>query len=624
MRKHWFRTVCIILVLVVTAYYLLPMVARHQYVVCNIEVFDENNEKIYEVNREEYRIGSEEFGKEFDNLLQEASVNDTIEARVPLPDRLLRHIEADIDFLEDQLVRAHIVEKESRSALPSWFGDKQLKLGLDLQGGTHLVFEVETEGLTDDQIDSATRGALEVIRNRIDEFGVAEPIIQRIGENRILVQLPGMRDPERAKELIGKTAILEFKLVAKNEDIQHAVATLDEYLKNNYEKFAFLHEAEAEEASAVEEALLETEKEADTTALDIEKQSRDKLFSSLISVYGSEFVVTPENIGVVRTLLSLPEIQEALPSGIEIVFGNVDPQNPYGARPIYFLYDKAELTGAMLENADVRIGQGMDPQTANKPYVSLKFNNEGARIFSNVTGQHVNERLAIVLDNVVYSAPVIQQKIRGGEAQITGNFTMEEARDLAIVLKAGNLPVPVNIIEERTVGPSLGSDSIQAGFRAGIIGLLIVVIFMAIYYKLSGLIADLALICNIFIILAVLTMLNATLTLPGIAGMILTIGMAVDANVLIFERIREELRTKKTVRTAIDNGYKNAIITIIDANVTTLITAIVLYQFGTGPIRGFAVTLSIGILASMFTAIILTRAIFDSITKRKALQKLSI
>lgn len=624
MRKHWFRTVCIILVLVVTAYYLLPMVARHQYVVCNIEVFDENNEKIYEVNREEYRIGSEEFGKEFDNLLQEARVNDTIEARVPLPDRLLRNIEADIDFLEDQLVRAHIVEKESRSALPSWFGDKQLKLGLDLQGGTHLVFEVETEGLTDDQIDSATRGALEVIRNRIDEFGVAEPIIQRVGENRILVQLPGMRDPERAKELIGKTAILEFKLVAKNEDIQHAVATLDEYLKSNYEKFAFLHEAEAEEASAVEEALLETEEEADTTALGIEGQSRDKLFSSLISVYGSEFVVTPENIGVVRTLLSLPEIQEALPSGIEIVFGNVDPQNPYGARPIYFLYDKAELTGAMLESADVRIGQGMDPQTANKPYVSLKFNNEGARIFSNVTGQHVNERLAIVLDNVVYSAPVIQQKIRGGEAQITGNFTMEEARDLTIVLKAGNLPVPVNIIEERTVGPSLGSDSIQAGFRAGIIGLLIVVIFMAIYYKLSGLIADLALICNIFIILAVLTILNATLTLPGIAGMILTIGMAVDANVLIFERIREELRTKKTVRTAIDNGYKNAIITIIDANITTLIAAIVLYQFGTGPIRGFAVTLSIGILASMFTAIILTRAIFDSITKRKALQKLSI
>lgn len=624
MRKHWFRRVCIILVLVVTAYYLLPMVARHQYVVCNIEVFDENNEKIYEVKREEYRIGSEEFGKEFDNLLQEARVNDTIEARVPLPDRLLRNIEADIDFMEDQLVRAHIVEKESRSALPSWFGDKQLKLGLDLQGGTHLVLEVETEGLTDDQIDSATRGALEVIRNRIDEFGVAEPIIQRVGENRILVQLPGMRDPERAKELIGKTAILEFKLVAKNEDIQDAVAALDEYLKNNYEKFAFLHEAEAEEASAVEEALLETEEEADTTAIDIEEQSRDKLFSSLISVYGSELVVTPENIGVVRTLLSLPEIQEALPSGIEIVFGNVDPQNPYGARPIYFLYDKAELTGAMLENADVRIGQGMDPQTANKPYVSLKFNNEGARIFSNVTGQHVNERLAIVLDNVVYSAPVIQQKIRGGEAQITGNFTMEEARDLAIVLKAGNLPAPVNIIEERTVGPSLGSDSIQAGFRAGIIGLLIVVIFMAIYYKLSGLIADLALICNIFIILAVLTMLNATLTLPGIAGMILTIGMAVDANVLIFERIREELRTKKTVRTAIDNGYKNAIITIIDANVTTLITAIVLYQFGTGPIRGFAVTLSIGILASMFTAIILTRAIFDSITKRKALQKLSI
>jgi protein-export membrane protein SecD len=600
------------------------MVARHQYAVCNIEVLDENGEKIYEIKQDEYRIGSEEFGEEFDRLVKEAGVNDTIEAWVPLPDKILRNIEADIDFLEPQLVSAYIVEKESRSALPSWFGDKRLKLGLDLQGGTHLVLEVETEGLTDDQIDSATRGALEVIRNRIDEFGVAEPVIQKIGENRILVQLPGMRDPERAKELIGKTAILEFKLVAKNEDIQNAVKALDEYLKNNYEKFAFLHEAEAEVASAVEEALLKTEEEADTTAEETEEQSRDNLFSSLISVYGSELVVTPDNIEKVRTLLSFLEIQEALPSGIEIVFGNVDPKNPYGARPVYFLYDKAELTGDMLESADVRIGQGMDPQTANKPYVSLKFNNEGAGIFSNVTGRHVNERLAIVLDNVVYSAPVIQQKIRGGEAQITGNFTMEEARDLAIVLKAGNLPAPVNIIEERTVGPSLGSDSIQAGFRAGIIGLLIVVILMAIYYKLSGLIADLALIFNILIIMAALTMLNATLTLPGIAGMILTIGMAVDANVLIFERIREELRNNKTVRTAIDNGYRNAIVTIIDANVTTLITAVVLYQFGTGPIRGFAITLSIGILASMFTAIILTRTIFDSITKRRALQKLSI
>jgi protein-export membrane protein SecD len=601
------------------------MVARHQYVVCDIEIFDQNGEKIYEITREEYRIGSKEFGEEFDNLLRRASINDTIEEQVLLPDRILRNIEADIDFLKEQIVRAHIVEKESRSALPSWFGDKQLKLGLDLQGGTHLVLEVETEGLKDDQIDSATRGALEVIRNRIDEFGVAEPIIQRVGENRILVQLPGMRDPERAKELIGKTAILEFKLVAKNEDIQHAVETLDAYLKNNYEKFAFLHKVKEEETSAVEEALLKTGEEADTTlAEDTEEEARDKLFSSLIARYGSELVVLPENIGVLRTLLALPEIQEALPSGIEIVLGNVDPKNPYGARPIYFLYDEVLLTGAMLENADVRIGQGMDPQTANKPYVSIKFNNDGARIFSNVTGQHVNERLAIVLDNVVYSAPVIQQKIRGGEAQITGNFTMEEARDLAIVLKAGNLPVPVNIIEERTVGPSLGSDSIQAGFRAGIIGLVIVIIFMAIYYKAAGLIADLALVCNILIILSALTLFNATLTLPGIAGMILTIGMAVDANVLIFERIREELRAKKTVRTAIENGYKNAIRTIIDANITTLITAIVLYQFGTGPVRGFAVTLSIGILASMFTAIILTRAIFDSITKRKALQKLSI
>ncbi len=441
-----------------------------------------------------------------------------------------------------------------------------------------------------------------------------------------------MRDARRAKELIGKTALLEFNLLVNNEDLRESVETLDDYLKNNYEKYAFLKKIEEEKATALEEALLEkpeepadtTREATDTTKVIADESQYKNLFSSLIAVYGSELVIKPENLSLFRKLIALPEIKEVMPSGIKIVLGKINPKDIYGARPVYFLYDKVELTGASLKSADVRIGQGMDPKTANQPYVSLKFDNEGARIFSNVTGQHIKERLAIVLDNIVHSAPVIQDKIRDGNAQITGNFEMEEAKDLAIVLQAGNLPAPVNIIEERTVGPSLGSDSIRAGFKAAMIGMIIVVVFMMIYYKLSGFIADFALMCNILIIMAALTMLNASLTLPGIAGIILTIGMAVDANVLIFERIREELRSGKTVRTAIANGYKRAIVTIADANITTLITAIVLYQFGTGPIKGFAVTLSLGILASMFTAIVVTRAIFDNIVARKAIKTLSI
>lgn len=272
----------------------------------------------------------------------------------------------------------------------------------------------------------------------------------------------------------------------------------------------------------------------------------------------------------------------------------------------------------------MRIGEGYDPRTSGKPYVALNFSREGARIFANVTGQNIQRRLAIVLDDVVYVAPTIQDRIPGGEAQITGEFTMQETQDLVIVLRAGNLPAPVNIMEERTVGPTLGADSIRAGIMAAVIGMCIVVLFMLVYYKLSGLVANIALLVNICFIIAVLTMLEGTLTMPGIAGMILTIGMAVDANVIIFERIRENLKVGKTVRTAVDGGFSRALVTILDANITTLITAIVLYQFGTGPIRGFAVTLSIGIIGSMFAALILGKAIFDTFITNIRRERLSI
>ena len=376
---------------------------------------------------------------------------------------------------------------------------------------------------------------LETIRNRIDQFGVSEPDIRTQGENRILIQLPGIKDPQRAIELIGKTALLEFKLV--------------------------------DEQRSVEEAL-----------------------------------------------------KGRVPAGSKVYYGRqVDPVTGQVRRTSYLLKDRTLLTGEYLTNAEVRI----DTQY-NRPYVAISFDDRGGKLFERITGEHVKERLAIVLDDNVYSAPVIQDRISGGNAVIEGQFTMEEAKDLAVVLRAGSLPAPVKILEERTVGPSLGRDSIRKGLISMAVGGLVVVAFMVVYYGGSGVIADLALIVNIVLIMAGLAAFRATLTLPGIAGIILTIGMAVDANVLIFERIREELRLGKTPRAALDSGFSKATLTILDANVTTLIAAIVLFQFGTGPVRGFAVTLSLGIIASMFTAIFGSRLLFDYLLQKRRMKKLSI
>ena len=375
--------------------------------------------------------------------------------------------------------------------------------------------------------------AVETITNRVDQFGVAEPDIRPQGKDRILIQLPGIKDPKRAIDIIGKTALLEFKLVDEDN-------SLEEALKGN------------------------------------------------------------------------------MPPGDEILYQTKGEAG--SKRKIPFLLKKrAAITGEYLTDARVQI----DSQY-NEPYVSLSFNSRGARLFGQITGANIKKRLAIVLDDVVNSAPVIQDKITGGRAQITGRFTMEESRDLAIVLRAGALPAPVKIIEERTVGPSLGKDSITKGLKSMIIGGIVVILFMVFYYKFAGLLADLALLLNILFIAAGLAFFGATLTLPGIAGIILIIGMAIDANVLIFERIREELRLGKTPRAAVDSGYSKALVTILDANITTLIAALVLFQFGTGPVKGFAVTLSIGIIASLFTAIFITRVIFDYFIIERGMKKVSI
>jgi preprotein translocase subunit SecD len=514
--------------------------------------------------------------------------------------------------------------------MPGWWKEylpsKGITLGLDLQGGIHLVLEVESdraveiavdrivnnmtelltekkvpvesikrtspteitvtlpspEGkdavlkLTDDQFPTLTANfpsdrvlvflvkadeaerikkqsvsqALETIRNRIDEFGVAEPLIQQQGLRQIVVQLPGVKDPGRAKALIKNTALLEFKMLDEDSPLAKELPT--------------------RVPAGKEEEILKS--------------------------FGPK--VPPED---------------------EILFERaVDKESGRVTKTPYIVKKRAVLTGDVLTDARVSIGEFQNA------YVSINFDNTGAKLFERITAENVKKRMAIILDNTIYSAPVIQEKISGGHAQITGSFTTEEANDLAIVLRAGALPAPVKILQDLTVGPSLGRDSIAKGIRSTLVAGIVVVVFMIVYYRMSGAIADFALMLNLVCLLGALAGLNATLTLPGIAGIILTIGMGVDSNVLIFERIREELRTGKPVRPAVDAGYDKAFLTIVDSHVTTLITGFALFLFGTGPIKGFAVTLCLGIAINLFTALVGTKVIFDLRNRAGKIERLSI
>ncbi len=474
---------------------------------------------------------------------------------------------------------------------------RSLNLGLDLQGGIHLVLEVKTEGMEQQEAQDAVAQAQEVIRNRVDQFGVAEPTIQRQGDNRIIIELPGVQDVQRAKDLVGQTALLEFQLLEPSEDRTRLIQRIDQVLA-------------PEEEEEEEDLLLSSTPESAP-------------LSSMLNLAGEDLTVSGRDLQRVKNLLNTPEAQELIPADVEFIFSS----KPAGAEgnEFYFLYlvgKKPEMTGHMIQDAFVSIGQVVEYM--GQPIVNFSTTDEGVRLFSRITGSHIGERMAIVLDESVYSAPVIQSKISEGRGIITGSGTQEEAKDLAIVLRAGALPAEVEIIEDRTVGPSLGRDSIEQGKTAAIYSMVLIAIFMILYYRATGLIADFALLLNMLFIMAVLAGFHATLTLPGIAGIILTIGMAVDANVLIFERIREELRSGKTIRAAIDSGYGHALSAIIDANVTTFLVGIVLYQFGTGPVRGFALTLCIGIIFSLFTAFFVTRTIFDLITRKSEQSTLSI
>lgn len=510
-------------------------------------------------------------------------------------------------------------------------------LGLDLQGGTHLALEIDDPQGTMPaaQRADATDRALTVIRTRIDELGVAEPVVQKAGDDRIIVQLPGMRDEGRAKEILQRAAFLQFQIVRPLSELESALPRMDRAIVEALGAEAAapartdttpapvddLFQAAPGDTAADGEA---TAPQTDTVGAVAAQtgagrgDAATRPLSSRLQPTGAEgqLAVAEEDVEAVQRFLALPQVQRLMPRGTEFRWGHVSqrpgqPAPPF--RTLYLLEARPIITGQYLQDAQA----GRDPQFGY-PIVTFEFNRQGGRIFSRETGANIGNLMAIVLDERVFSAPVIRSQIGSrGQIELSGG-SIEEARDLALVLRAGALPAPIRIIEERTIGPSLGQDSIDKGRIAGLIGITLVVLTMVLYYRLAGVMAVAALSIYVLLVLGGLAGLNATLTLPGIAGLVLSIGMAVDANVLIFERIREELAAGRSPRTAVQEGFANALSAIVDSNLTTLITAGILFQFGTGPIRGFAVTLAIGIIASMFTAIFITRTLFMLYLERRA------
>jgi len=572
-------------------------------------------------------------------------------------------------------IRYAMMDEKSVSNLSSdqkdYFESRSIKQGLDLKGGIYIVLEVDLPqlidnlaknkdknfdnflnelkveynnssidfftvfeniaddsnlklpryfinyGKTKDQIitelslqsEDSIKRVIEIIQNRVDQFGVAEPTIQKQGNNRVIVELAGIEDPERARDLLQSTALLELMIVKNVESTNSIIRQIDS-ITSTYDQDENVEENEINEL------------------FQSDVNSEFGLSSLLISV-GGNLAISSENLGTLKDILSqenVKQILEATNSTLLTSDSSLKLINEIGEEEefytLYHLFDNAELTGGVIEDAQMRLSQA--GVTAGQAVVEVEMNSEGSREWARITGANINNRIAIVLDKKVHMAPVIRGQIFGGGTVIEGLDSIEEAEDIAIVLRAGALPVPVTIAEERTVGASLGADSISKGTLSMAIGLLLVVIFIVMFYKMSGLIASFSVLWTLILLLGVLALLEATLTLPGIAGLILTVGMSVDANVIIFERIKEELRNGKSVRSAIDSGYERAIRTIVDANLTTGIAAAVLYQYGSGPIKGFATVLFWGIIVSMFTAIIVTRFVFDFVTTTKNIEKLSI
>ncbi len=519
---------------------------------------------------------------------------------------------------------------------------KSLNLGLDLAGGTHIIVEIDRSQLDEAASRDVLDRSLEIIRNRVDQYGLSEPVITRSGDNRIIASLAGM-GAEDARRLIGATALLEFKLVAELDEFRPVLNRLDNFLARQRgqgsatsaprgtsevesvfgrvvrdDTAATLADPDAENGELAD-AFLD-----DTTAIDEFFDPEARPFSAMLVQVGRDMGVAAENYERMRRLLQDREIQQLIPARYQFLWGRETERLEDGreVRRLYLLRRRAEMTGSTIADATFQHVQG--GLQAGEIEVGLTFRGIGPNEFARVTGANIGRQLAIVLDSVVYSAPVIQGRIPHGRASITGIRSITEAKQLAVVLRAGALPAPMNIVELRSVGPTLGEENIRKGMYAALVALVLVALFMAVYYRGAGLIANAALVINMIVIFSVLSAFGATLTLPGLAGIALTIGMAVDANVLIFERIREELKAGKSARIAVDTGYRKALSAILDANITTFGTAAILYYIGVGPIKGFGLTLMIGLAASMYTALVVTRLLFDYRLRKPEVRDISI
>ncbi|HKR09793.1 MAG TPA: protein translocase subunit SecD [Gemmatimonadaceae bacterium] len=493
-----------------------------------------------------------------------------------------------------------------------------LKRGLDLQGGMHVELEVdESKGAVPDK-SKAIENALKVVRNRIDEFGVSEPVVQKAGNDRIIVELPGIDDPVRAQAVVQKSAFLQFQITDKTQALEKALPRLDALLKDTkvtVASAAGTTPAKTDTGNAGLQNLFtaDTVKKADTTKKDTAAAALGTpggpgAFTKLVQQgqMPGEYYVAQSDVNTVTQYLAMPQVEAALPPG-KVIRWSSDTLSLGNRvyRPFYVLDAKPIITGEYITDAR----PNTSPTEGN--IVEFTLNNEGARRFRTETAKHVKDFMAIVLDDRVMGHPPVIQNAIGARGQITmGGRDLQAAQDLALVLRAGSLPVPLKVADFRQIGASLGKDSIHKGITAGIIAVALVVFVMLGYYRFSGALAVAALALYILYTLAALAGFGAVLTLPGIAGFVLSIGIAVDANVLIFERIREELSHGKTVRTAIDEGFRHAMSAIVDSNVATALTAAVLYQYGTGPVRGFAVTLLAGIAASMITSIFVVRTFY--------------
>ena len=509
-----------------------------------------------------------------------------------------------------------------------WPVKQRLNLGLDLKGGTQIVLSVKADSTDDAAMAEAVEHTIHIIHRRINEYGVTDPNITKIGNNQILVQFPGLKNPEAATKLVTQAAVLEFRVVEEGEGAERYLDQVDDVVMANLGSFPALTEIAAE-MNADEPAAAETAKVAEAEAETAVADDEPGIFRSLITTDEiGMYVVRFDDLPLMRDLLADSTFVQIKPKNFDLMLESMSSestskkQNP----KIYVVKPTAAMKGDVIARATHEKGSSDDqnPQLRGRWYLSLSFTGQGARDFAKVTGANVDKKLAIVVDNKVYSAPVINEKIAGGKHTISGQFTNDEAKALAVLLGNKSLNNPIETEYSKVVSATLGADSVRSGLRAGLIGIIAVAIFMLIYYKLSGLLADIVLIFNVGFILAMLTAFKGTLTLPGIAGIVLTIGMAVDANVLIFERIREELDAGKTPRSAADAGFKRASVTIWDANLTTLIAAIMLYQFGTGPIRGFALTLTIGTIGTIFGAIVVVRYLRDKTLLTGNRKKLSI